>query len=241
MTRNPRRLWVAAAVPLLALGACASHENGATAPAQDRLTGRKLTVIRDSQHAFLFMTGAKIGLNAVLGPLGSMAAAESGKKLLERDDLHDPAWRIATDLSAALKERGVSDVENSDELLDSMANWGDPDLISTKVGGDGLALLVRTYKWELAPHLLNDKTSEDPLTTLVSRYRWSYLADVTLVDVDRAKKLVNLRCGYTSRDPASQAPTYEQVTAPGGELLRGWEGSAAQDCLNRLQAALQRN
>ncbi len=201
------------------LGGCATAPTHLSDKDSSSLTGGKLTVVQYEPDFFLPMTNTK-GMFAVVGVA---AAIGEGKKLVKEMQLVDPASTIKTALSQSLAEHYVMDDITVIPQIKDYEN--DPKAVSAMAGNHGFVLDVRTFGWG---------TMYYPFKT---QYKVNYIAQARLINA-RQGRLISAESCTINDKYSKQAPTYDQLMANNGALLKTKLNQAAQECIRQFNAKM---
>jgi hypothetical protein len=205
------------AVALLA--GCVSVEHIPLAPgAAEALRGRETALASRDRPDFTAMTAARA---AIGGLIGGAVMIGAGNRVVENNNVQDPAQAIAEAIAAELKEAhqmrfapGAISVDTDDAAKIAKEN----------PAGD-LLLDVRTINWGYSY-----------FPTTWNRYRVFYSARLRLIDLKRAQVLAE---GFCSRmpDETPTAPTGDELLANGAEVLKNELKTAAGFCIEHFRTA----
>ncbi len=218
MATTARKLSLIGVFTLL-LGGCATAPMTLSEKDSASLTGGKLTVVQYKPDPFLPMTNTK-GMFAVVGVA---AAVGEGKKLVSEMQLVDPASTIKTALG-----RSLADHYSMHELavIPQVKDYeSDPKVVSGMANHQGFVLDVRTFGWG---------TLYYPFKT---QYKVNYFAQARLINARQGRLISTERC-IIDEKYSPQAPTYDQLMADNGSLLKQKLEQAAQECIRQFTAEM---
>lgn len=183
------------------------------------LKGKKLTVITYTKADFTAFTAGK----ATFGLLGAAAMVHAGNKLVAEDHIADPAITIADEVSAHYQAILAS---SQVSRIDNFANDA-PSALAQAAGGKGLVLDVRTLNWMF-----------NYFPASWSHYHVTYGSRMRLIDASTGRVISQVPCSYATDNKAATAPTYDQLTANGGTLLKSKLAEATAACTKLMDASV---
>jgi hypothetical protein len=201
------------------LAGCVSVEHIPLAPgAADTLRGRQAALASREQPDFAAMTAARA---AIGGLIGAAVMAEGGRRVVEANNIQDPAQAIAEAIAAELRDTHQLRLAASAISVDS----DDVAKIAKENSGGDLLLDVRTINWGYSY-----------FPTTWNRYRVFYSARLRLVDLKSAKVIAE---GFCSRMPEEtpDAPTGDELLANGAAVVKRELKIAADTCIEHFRGA----
>jgi hypothetical protein len=204
---------------LALLAGCVSVEHIPLAPgAADALRGRQAALASREQPDFAAMTAARA---AIGGLIGAAVMAEGGRRVVEVNNIQDPAHAIAQAIAAELRDTHQLRLAASAISVDS----DDVAKVAKENSGGDLLLDVRTISWGYSY-----------FPTTWNRYRVFYSARLRLVDLKSAKVIAE---GFCSRMPEEtpDAPTGDELLANGAAVVKRELKTAADTCIEHFRGA----
>jgi hypothetical protein len=204
---------------LALLAGCVSVEHIPLATdAAQTLRGREVAVASREQPDFVAMTAARA---AIGGLIGAAVMAEGGRRVVENNNIQDPAHTIAQAIAAELRDAHQLRLAGSAISVDS----DDVAKIAKENAGGDLLIDVRTISWGYSY-----------FPTTWNRYRVFYSARLRLIDLKNAKVIAE---GFCSRMPEEtpDAPTGDELLANGAEVLKRELKTAADTCIEHYRGS----
>ncbi len=212
-----RFLALLAVLPLLA--GCAATPIRIDQAERARLaTVPVVQTVRYEPESFVVTTAGK----AMFGLVGTGLAASAGTELRLTLGLDDPARAVQTRfLEVVSRDLGVKNVRAARAPA---GNKDDPSALKATIGS-GVVFDFRTTSWTIVYHPKD-----------FGRYRTVYAGRARLVRVDDGKVLWQGLCSKRSDDDPATSPTYDELTANKGALLKATFAKNAALCADDLVA-----
>ena len=202
------------------LGACASTQNLAVSPdTLSSMQGKSLILVQRESPSFVAMTSGK-GMFAVAG-VG--AAAMAGNKMVEDNEIVDPAMTISRNLARGLaaeygvKLRGETDVVSSDKV----ENLGEV------AEGSDYALDVATHGWSYMYDGFN-----------MGDYFVGYSSKLRLIDVKSGQVVSSGLCAYDAKKAGKSAVPHEALLSDNAAYIKKELADATDLCVEEFAANL---
>ncbi len=185
-----------------------------------RLQQRTITISQRQQPVFIASTPAK----AMFGMVGVASQLSSGRKLVEQNQIADPAIDVAKSLLSILVAQHNMHITKSPRARPVKTN--DVKRIAEQYASVDYVVDLQTSEWSVAYYPDN-----------FNRYRVSYHARFTLIDTAKKQAVARGHCTY---DPerTDNSPTYVQLTANGAALIRTELEAAAEFCAKKFNATV---
>ena len=212
-----RLVWLFGLFAPALLAGCVSVEPIPLAPgATDALRGRQVALASREQPDFAAVTAARA---AIGGLVGAAIMGEGGRRVVEDNNIQDPAHTIAQSIAAELRDTHQLRLDASAISVDSDDV---PKIAKENAGGD-LLLDVRTINWGYVY-----------FPTTWNRYRVFYSARLRLIDIKSAKVIAE---GFCSRMPEEtpDAPTGDELLANGAAVVKRELKTAADTCIEHFR------
>ena len=210
---------IALLVSSAALAGCVST---ATIPVSQKtatdMRGQPVAPVARKTPDFAAMTPGK----AMFGLIGAGLMISEGNKIVADNKVADPAANIATELSSMLAQKHGASSSAASVTVDS----DDVAKIAQSAPGARFIVDVQTVNWSLLYFPTN-----------WARYRVLYTAKARIVDTQAKSVVAESFCKHIPED-ASQAPSYDDLLANEGALLKTHLAQGAKSCLDQLKAAL---
>lgn len=210
-----RHVALLVCMSLVALPALAKDKMVAISPtAAAKLNGKVLAVVRHERPPFLAMTPGR----GAFALLGALAAFQSGKELVEKNGIEDPAYifeqqlapALATNYSMKLRQGPAAMLKGSDKKT-LKAAFPDADY----------ALTVASINW-----------GYQYLPLKFGHYSILYGAVFTLNDVKTGQKLAEFMC-FQNTSKHDSPPDGDQILANRAQLVKDETAALAWDCMDR--------
>lgn len=196
---------------------CATTKDEALTPESiARLDAKSVAVTRHEQPAFIASTAGK----TMYGMVGVASQLSSGNRIVEQNDIKDPATGIARTLVDALAQRYNMTV--APEQQGTLLATDNVERIAKRYAATDYVVDVSTIDWTFQYYPGN-----------FNRYRVRYGATFKLIDT-KAKSVIAK--GSCSRDPeqAEDSPTYDQLLANNAALIKTKLADAATFCADKF-------
>lgn len=204
----------------LLLGACASTQNLAVSPdTLASMQGKSLILVQRESPNFVAMTSGK-GMFAVAG-VG--AAVLAGNKLVEENEIADPAITISRNLARGLaQEYGVT-LQGETEVVpaDKADNLGD------LAKGSDYALDVATHGWS---YMYDGFKMGD--------YFVGYSSKLRLIDVNSGQVLSSGLCAYDAKKAGKTAVPHEALLSDNAAYIKQELADATNLCVEEFASNL---
>lgn len=212
-----KKLFLASII-LLFLSACVSTKNVPLDSAKiEQWQPSQLTLSKRNKPDFAAQTAGK----AVFGAIGAVAMITAGNKIINENEVQDPANYIGDELAKALAEKyGVANVVRSDSVVKGLKEQA----VIEAYPNSGLLIDVQTINWSFGY-----------FPTKWGKYRVIYSAKLRLIDGDAGTLLAE---GFCSRVPKydETAPTKDELLGDSAARLKKELSIAANDCIKQLKA-----
>ncbi len=207
-------------VASLLLSACAGTPSvPVSADALDSMRGKSLVLVHRESPSFVAMTSGK-GMFAVAG-VGAAVAA--GNKMVEENDISDPAMAISRGLAQDLAtEFGIS---LSGET--ALAESDSVDRLVALAQGSDYALDVVTKGWT---YIYDGFNFDD--------YFVGYSSELRLIDVNTGQVLSSGFCAYDAKAAGKGPVTHEALIANGAAYVKRELADAADICTREFSETL---
>lgn len=211
-----RNLFLAA-IFLVFCSACVSTKNvPIDINAFEKIEFSKITLSKREKPDFSATTPGK----AVLGGIGVIAMISAGNKIIQENEIEDPANFIGAQLGKMLAEKYDSvEVGRSDVVVSGLKTKSVIDTYS----GVGILLDVQTINWSFIY-----------FPTKWGKYKVIYSAKLRLIDSDSGTLLAE---GFCQRVPEynDNAPTKDQLLAESAARLKEELLLGANSCIEQLK------
>jgi hypothetical protein len=179
--------------------------------------GRTIAVSSRERPAFAAMTAGK----AMFGAIGGAAMVMAGNKIVEENEVQDPAQIISQKLLETFSTGHSLKLVSTDGVI---AKGMKVDDLSKQYSGADILLDVQTTGWNLA-YFPTDWNS----------YRVIYAAKLRIIDTHKSKVLAE---GFCSRVPekTDSAPSYDQLLENKADRLKQELALAAEFCVNEFRS-----
>ena len=210
---------VALCVFALTLGACASTQTvKIDQKAGVQMQGKSVAVTTSDRPPFAAMTAG----HGMFAMMGALAALDQGGKLIQENDVPDPAVHIGKALSAGLQAQYAVQLQDAQHPGEEAA----VDQL-VKAHPDAAFLLdVRTINWSFIY-----------FPTDWNNYRVIYSAQTRLIDTASAKVVAQAFCSRVP-DQTPDSPSYDQLLANNAQRLKDELLVAADHCVNEFRSKL---
>jgi hypothetical protein len=204
-------------VGLIMLSGCVSTK---IVPVKEKdlagLQGGTVTTSSREKPAFSAMTAGK----AMFGAIGGAAMVVAGNKIVEENNVEDPANYIAQELVKGFADVNALTLIGSDGVI---ASGTKPAELAKQYSRASVLLDVQTINWSFV-YFPTDWNS----------YRVIYSAKMRLIDTKKGKLLAE---GFCSRVPekADNAPSHEQLLADQAAGLKKELAIAADHCITTFR------
>lgn len=221
-----RYIWTAS---ILALAGCANIGLIKVPPERVRsLQAVQLTTVTYAKPDFTAMTPAGVNVGMAFGAIGgaiggSFAMASmirTGNKIVQDNEVPDPAEAIATKLSVHFAGKFAASRINSISARDPQSDAD--DALSEAAGKRGVVLEVKTVNWMFGQVPFNQ-----------SRYRVTYVARARLIDAASSQMIGQVPCTYVSDDEKT-GPSYDALLENRAALLKTKLEAAVVFCSERM-------
>ncbi|WP_237056148.1 hypothetical protein [Marilutibacter chinensis] len=205
---------------------CAALLCASTAMARNKMTplseddaallqGKKVAVALHQRPSFGAMTAGK----ASFGLIGAGAMYAAGNKLVDENNVADPATLIREQLASSLRTSFGAEVLNVDaEPTDAKK----PRQIAATHPEADYVLDVRSTGWGYAYYPMDWNS-----------YWVNYGVQVQLVETATARQVSNMACNASTRDHANR-PSRDQMHANGAQLLKDVTAHLGWTCVQLL-------
>lgn len=201
----------------LVSGCVSVQEVPLASDAAEGLRGREATIaVRDLPDFAAFTPG-----KAALGPFGAAATIDTGNRIIQENQVEDPAVAIAQTLAAELAQRHAVRVASEPVRIAS----DDVRALAKSHPKTDLLVDVRTIHWSYVYY-----------PTDWARYRVLYTARVRLIDLKRAAVVAEGVCSRVPEEVAN-APSEDDLLANEAERLKRELQLGAQMCLEHFRTA----
>lgn len=168
-------------------------------------------VVRSELPAFTAMRAG----TAALGILGAAAQISEGKKVLQENDLVDPANMISAEIAKVFAEKKGAVLSETPLVIGGERT----DLLKANTGKARYVVYVGTIMWSYIYY-----------PTDWAHYGVTYISRVQILDSTTGKAVLATNC--TSKSPKSpESPDYEQLMANRATKLKELIEIAGQACL----------
>ncbi|MGR6033937.1 MAG: hypothetical protein ACU4EQ_08345 [Candidatus Nitrosoglobus sp.] len=182
-----------------------------SADASANLSGKSVSTTRYPKADFAAVTAGK----ALLGGIGGLVAVADGNKIIDENEIEDPAIKISQILEKYLSEKRSMRAIGKGEAI--ATNDKIPTLIATYPSADYL-LDVRTLSWMFFYYPTN-----------WSHYRISYSARIRLIDARKNEIAAETLCKSSPVDD-NNPPSKDQLLENKAALLKSYLEKAASAC-----------
>lgn len=208
------------AVVCLVLTACASTTNVPVSHATlQYLRGKSVVLIQRETPGFVAMTSGK-GMFAVAG-VG--AAVAEGNKMVEQNNIVDPAMRISRALGNGLSAEYGVQLEGET----SMAKDDDVAALVILAGDNDYALDVVTNGWTYIYDGFN-----------FGDYYVGYSSKLRLIDVHTGQVVSSAFCGYDAKKAGKPAVSHDTLLAEDAAYIKSELADATQQCVREFSSNL---
>ena len=209
------------ALLVLIVSACANVQVKPLGKSSDSLLQNKtMVVVNYGPGPFVAMTAGKAGF----GLLGAAAMYQSGRNLVIKHNIKDPAVKIRENLIGALQQK-----YNIKRIASSIAPLEDKSLSSVK----------RAYK-NAADVIFDYRTFEMGFLyypTKWGRYRIKYMAILRLIDAKSGNVIASSNC-FTLQGDDKNPPTRNQLLANNAEVLKMYLGRSVGVCTKLIKTKI---
>lgn len=200
----------------LVLSACVSTKNVPLNTSEIRTVEfNQITLSHRERPDFAALTAGK----ALFGAIGAVAMINAGNKIVNDNEVDDPAGFIASELASALSEKyQIAEVNQSESLVKGLKAKS----VIEAYPDSGLIIDVQTINWSFGY-----------FPTKWGRYRVLYTAKLRLIDSSAGSLLAE---GFCKRIPGydETAPTKDELLADSAARLKAELVLAAKSCVEQL-------
>lgn len=205
------------ALALLILNGCAAKTIPLSAESATQLNGSTLAHTKREAAGFMATTAGK----AAFGVLGAVAMMNAGKKIIEENNIEDPANYISSSLANDLAKTFNLQVASEKDTAVSSTNVSD---LAAEYPQADFILDVRTGSWSFIY-----------FPTDWSHYRVLYSSRLQLIDVKSKRVVADSICSRVPEKTES-SPTYEELLAGNAQRLKNELKVAADYCIDQFRS-----
>jgi hypothetical protein len=185
------------------------------ASASSALSGKVLAVTRHKKADFTAFTAGK----ATFALLGAGAMIVAGNKIVEENQISDPADIFESELAPALAKKFGMTLKSGSGLL---VNGNKPkEIIAVQADAD-YVLDLQSNGWNFAYYPTDWNT-----------YWIGYAVQASLFDAKSGKQLSKMAC-YTDTQKHPKSPMKDEMLANSAQLLKNVTASLGWKCLDRV-------
>jgi hypothetical protein len=203
---------------LMAVTAVAKDKDKVTAlapAAAADLSGKLLAVTRHKKADFVAMTAGK----ATFALLGAGAMIVAGNKIVEENEIADPADILERELAPAMAKHFAMKLKQGSGLLVDGAK--PMEIIAVQPDADYI-LDLQSNGWNFGYYPTDWNT-----------YWIGYAVQASLFDAKSGKQLAKMVC-YTDTQKHPRSPTKDDMLANKAQILKDVTASLAWKCLHRI-------
>lgn len=198
------------------LSACAPAPIKLTTDTAQSLKGAHVQVVHFDAADFAIFTTT----NATFGPIGMVTAVSEGNAMVREDGIDDPSAYIGHSLAERLGKTyqfsGITDLPQPHSTKD------DDPAYASSVAHDGLVIDVRSYMWSFIY-----------FPTHWGKYQPLYSARARIIDAKTGVVVGQQICQIKDSD-SDTAPTYDELVADKGAILKEQIRKAADACVTQI-------
>lgn len=198
------------------LSACAPAPIKLTTDTAQSLKGAHVQVVHFDAADFAILTTT----TATFGPIGAIAAVNEGNAMVREDGIDDPSAYIGRSLAERLgKNYQFSEIT---DVPQPHSTKEDDPAYASKLARDGLVIDVRSYMWSFIY-----------FPTHWGKYKPLYSARARIIDAKTGVVVGQQTCQIKDSDSDS-APTYDELVADKGAILKAQIRKAADACVTQI-------
>jgi len=181
-----------------------------------QMRGKTILTTVSEKPYFTAMTAEK----AAFSWLGMAAMISDGNRIIEENDVKDPAQYIGEKLVIDLSKKNsliissIGNIELTDNINDLVKKYNDKDYI----------LDIRTINWSFVY-----------FPTDWNNYRIIYSAKLRLIDVRNKSIIAEGFCAKKPEDQSENSPTYDQIVADHATVLKNELRTASDECIKNFK------
>lgn len=179
------------------------------------LAGKTVALTVHERPSFTAMTAGKAGF----GLLGAAAMISAGNKIIDENQIQDPAEIVRTQLAAALRDNHSVQLRDLDTVATKAKK---PKELAALHPESDFVLDVRSGGWMFAYY-----------PTRWGSYWVGYSVQVQLVDTKTGRQVSNVACNANTHENPN-SPSREQLLGDGAKLLKDVTASLGWTCVQIL-------